>query len=952
MPSLIKGGSRFFVIASIAFALVNLQGVAVAQVAPGVQQSAAQTATVTGTVRSSNGAPLSGAAVFLTGQGAVLRTNTDARGTFTFTSVPFGTYLVLVRSPGLGQASRSNVAISGDTQLAIQLTAAARQVGELRTIADVTTRSAGAHINVTAASIASVNPSQYAFVGNSSWRQLLDRIPGVTVGGNLEGGYTSSTVIPDSAFQPITLSINGAQPYETSATLDGMPLINQSRNNDPGSGVDLEFLPLAEFDAADVVRGPGANAPSIVDSIGGSFVLHPPGAVTANHFELSTSNDPYGGILANVRTQLRWGRLSTVLAYNVNNSPGPLGNQTTIPAYVSGIATINGQQLASGGFSQFVDPPGYGNCFCQPQTTLLAGSTPITSVWVQHSGAVSLSYNLPSIVAQVFYAGSSSRMYQPSLLEQGLFAPGPGYAGSIPAGPRRAYSPVGLALNRQSESLLEEKVTGYFGRSVVRVAALQNSSFSGETLPNPFPDGRYTLYGTAQVCPPGYILDNVTFSGSCGPAPNGPFTTPPSQATFNGTPAALTFSPNFQNGDLRSGNRDLLMSVAQQIGSASSAGISYVTSYYNNPVVTNFDFGGFVGSISQPPSVSETTNELRLNASSNISDKFSLDLSWYFAQGAYHVINPADATMTTFVDSIFSYNAPRLGATWRVDPNAVIRAAAGGGYALPPLFDLTGSNTAPFCQGTICTQTLVNLHLKPEQSFGWDVGTDIRLSHDTALAADLYRTNLYGQFFQSTTNTGTVNGFEFLTTQNQNLAQSRYEGVNFAIQHDPVTGFYWSAAAGLTRGYVVSVPPGFYNGVDVTGAPCTNCANNYILPGQNFNGAFQSTVPYANGTALLGYRWAERKYVDLAPTYYGNNNQYFQPAFLELDAHAGYPVTKNFSLIATLRNVTGIHGDKYQFFQPTFSVPTLPDSGPAPFGALIGLPYGPRSVIITANFAQ
>ena len=33
-------------------------------------------------------------------------------------------------------------------------------------------------------------------------------------------------------------------------------------------------MPL--FETADVVRGPGANAPSIVDSVGGSFVLHAP----------------------------------------------------------------------------------------------------------------------------------------------------------------------------------------------------------------------------------------------------------------------------------------------------------------------------------------------------------------------------------------------------------------------------------------------------------------------------------------------------------------------------------------------------------------------------------------------------------------------------------------------------------------------------------------------------
>ncbi len=115
-------------------------------------------------------------------------------------------------------------------------------------------------------------------------------------------------------------------------------------------------------------------------------------------------------------------------------------------------------------------------------------------------------------------------------------------------------------------------------------------------------------------------------------------------------------------------NRDLLGSYALQIGSASSVGISYVSSYFNNPNAYSFT-GAFTENIGYPPSISQTTNEVRLNASTEISGRLSLDASWYFARGSYHMPNPATfvplSNPSSFIDKDFPYNAPRLGVTWR-----------------------------------------------------------------------------------------------------------------------------------------------------------------------------------------------------------------------------------------------------------------------------------------------
>jgi hypothetical protein len=221
------------------------------------------------------------------------------------------------------------------------------------------------------------------------------------------------------------------------------------------------------------------------------------------------------------------------------------------------------------------------------------------------------------------------------------------------------------------------------------------------------------------------------------------------------------------------------------------------------------------------------------------------------------------------------------------------------------------------------------------------------MHRDTVLSFDLYRTNLNGQFFNSANLTGTYTGLPLYTTEYGNLSQSRLEGINVDIRHETPRGFYWHGALGLTRAYVVSLPAGFYN---KNGLPCdtttgVNCANTYIVPGINFDGEFQSTVPYANGTAQIGYRWAPGKYVDLSPTYYGNNNPFFQPAFIELDAHAGYPLTKNVSLLATFRNITGIHGQNFEYLNPSMGAPTVAGL----LNPLFALPYGPRAITLTLN---
>jgi len=928
---------RFVIALMLAFVPVC----ASAQIAPGVLQPAAELSSVTGTVLNADSTPITGAAVQLTGP-ARTNTTTDSHGAFAFRNVPNGRYLLTVSAAGMEKFEQSDIEVAGDIALTIRY---AQKSAGLKTIAQVATQERSNALNTTAASIESVNPQAYALDGNVSWRRLLEGIPGVAVSGALAGGDETSVVIPDSPFQPIVLSINGALPYETSTTLDGMPLSNYSLATTPGAGVDLSELPMSLFDTADVVRGPGANAPSIVGSIGGSFVLHPPGNVEKNSVQASITNDPYGGYFSTIKATFRTGKLFATLGYSSNTSPGPYGITTNfgIPTYPGASVSINGTPVQN--TATYLPSPIYGNCYCTFGTDLLARGGTVSTQWVAHNGGIALGYNLSkNVTAEIFYAGAQATAEQTQPLFDEVFAPGAGYTGSLAPStyPGSALFVSGANPQLQSASLVEEKITSYLGRGTLQLAALQNYTYDTLNRGIPGPTN-VQLFGTGSYC------DDATCSTTT------PF-------TFNGQSATLTFSPFVYSQTQRSTNDDFLASYETEVGNTGYIGGSWVHSANSATQAINLAlvYNGTPLSIPQiTPVVTQSVDEYRIQGGFRPNDNVGVDASYYFTNANYHVPNPSSAASGSWVDSRFSYSAPRVGLTWQPQRNLVVRAAAGGGFALPPMFFLVGSNGQETCSTTACYIQVTNLNLRPETSFGWNIGSDVRLAPNTIGSLDVYRTNLYGQLYQSQNFIGTdpQTGLPLYAQGYLNLAASRYEGINLSLKRDPSRGVYFAVNFGLTRGYVVTLPPGFYN---ENGGTCNyttgdNCTNTNVIPGPNFNGApglnttvfTQAPIPYANGSALVGYKWSNGAFADITGTYFGNNNAYFQPAFMAFDARASYRFPGRIRLIATFKNFTGIHDQTYQLLQanPAVAAPTI-TGFPLPQYAL---PYGPRALLVTAN---
>ena len=446
-----------------------------------------------------------------------------------------------------------------------------------------------------------------------------------------------------------------------------------------------------------------------------------------------------------------------------------------------------------------------------------------------------------------------------------------------------------------------------------------------------------TLFGGGQICTntsPGCSTGSyvpITFNG-------GQY-----QTGYTGT----TFG---ENNISIANNRDKLISYTMPLGDHMVLGASFVQLYYDQPEYHSENFGGVqllaMNPPIQAPSVSEGTNEARLSLGINPSRTTNLELAGYFVTADYHVPNPNISGQ--YQDEVYKYSAPRLGFVWRPSSPYAMRFSAGGGFALAPLSDLLGSNQAPTCQLGDCFTQLTNLGLRPETSFSFDVGADARIHDNDLLSLDVYRSNLYGQIFQTAQYAppcATCGGLPLYVEQFGNLGTSRFEGLALGFKHEVAHGVFGSFSGGFTRSYVISVPAGIYNFL----GPCNfktlaNCQNLAVVPGINMNGAFGTPVPYAQGFGRVGYRWRPGTAFDVTGTYFGNNNTYFRPAFVEMDGHASYAFNKNLSLNLTLRNMTAMYDSPIQVLNLANSYGAPAVAGP-PF-QLNGEEYGPRALLL------
>jgi outer membrane receptor protein involved in Fe transport len=245
MGSLIERARTFC--ASLSFFTAFLACVAIA---------AAQGATVdvTGTVTADDGTAIAGASVTISGHGRAETVRTDARGHFSLSAVPSGTYALDAAAPGYATLSQRTVTIN-PTNATLDLVLSRATTNSLTVIGHVGT-AAGQTVSTSSAPSVLLSAQDAAAAGVTQvsdmlWNQLATT-PVLPLGG---GGNAT-----------VTFALRGPDPTETLVDIDG----HQVNNGNTGD-FDLSLIDPAAMQDVQLVYGISPSSLVGPNTLGGAI---------------------------------------------------------------------------------------------------------------------------------------------------------------------------------------------------------------------------------------------------------------------------------------------------------------------------------------------------------------------------------------------------------------------------------------------------------------------------------------------------------------------------------------------------------------------------------------------------------------------------------------------------------------------------------------------------------
>jgi len=470
------------------------------------------------------------------------------------------------------------------------------------------------------------------------------------------------------------------------------------------------------------------------------------------------------------------------------------------------------------------------------------------------------------------------------------------------------------------------------------------------------------LYGTVNLCPPGQALVSGHCGSATGPLPTStPFNGQTANVAFNpsggvcGGPTTGWIASGFKNAAgiacgaagnpftgftspqyFRAEEADSLHGSSFEWDHPIGSNGTIVTLAYDqtNSRTTARDYPNAPTVPGVPVGSYEIYRTILARANFNLGARTSVTLSNYLNMYTFHAspnagipaiggtFNVANPNPTFFDTKIF-HDDPRIGITYRANRDTSLRFSMGSAIAPPYLNFLSRANSTPSANNvnnpTFYTNNAANGAIRPETAFEYDLGGDFRFKDGiTILTTDVYLSNLQNQFFTSTQQNGCYNGTTFaaanpdgtcpagapaflplFSSQNRNLAHARYEGVEWALNHDPAVGIGYRFQGALQRAFPYDLPPCFYSTNNVCSTIGTNLA---ILPNVNYAGSGTSgtpgsfnaisnhAIPYAQGYAEVHYRTPNGGYLAFGDQYYGNNNSLNVPAFTVAHLDVRFPI--------------------------------------------------------------
>ena len=898
------------------------------------------------------GSPIAGAAVTISGPHSY-RTTTDASGAFAISNIVPGLYRVTIAKAGYDTASAADFAVAAGQSQRVEVRMHSATFSSLRTIATVRSLGRGT-FNTSTASVNVVTAQTFQDQGQDQVTRVLNQIPGMQIS---FPASSASGAVPGAITVP---NIRGAGSFETATLIDGHPV----SVGDYGDYVTT-FLNSFMLQSVEVIKGPGAMSPEVNYAIGGTVNFRTKDPTLHATPEYTFGFTSHGGTFTNlgISDTILDGRLGFVADVASIDEPSALNNYQAYFDPSGGF--VNGERLSGfNGQSTTTTIPGTAS-HIQTIYPLVACCYTITGNYNNLSELLKFRYRLSSATSvTASYLGGQTTADQngnTGNMTLGTFAPTVAYSGSLQPGalPVHYIHPGGSDKEVNNEPIVQAEVRSTLGRDTILgrfyhagIARLINEGISPK-----IPDIAYgVLSGT--TCP------KSGANGTCAVTP----------VQYDGANVPISYYDYYNQTeedkldglsfewDHPLGNSNVLTFAIDQTNSQSTA----------------YSISSFT-SVGLPTGSSQRFTTALLRGRFDLSPKLSSTLSLYenTYRSTYPVTCPfaygfsncaIDGSNVTFNTTTNTHFDQRLGFEYRPKQDLALRASLGSSIA-PPYLGLLSQITPPgatYNTSTgLATLTHNNGGLRPETAFGFDIGADYRLKdHVTSLSGDVYQTNLFNHYFGQTILSPYTCGSgpipcsvggggaipantPIYYTENTNLSNARFQGVELEIRRTPAVGLGYSLSAGLQRAYVYNLPQDFY--CSQPGPNCTPNQNLNIIANQNFNGgsigygstigSMNTRVPYAQGNLEISYRTKNGAYAAFGDTYYGNNNSLNEPPFGLAYATVRYPLSKILSVQISGDNIFNAYSGLFPVYGG--GVPVQLSNGAQ--GATVGNVLGPAT---------
>ena len=919
-------------------------------------------ATVSGSVKDTQGGPVAGAAIVLAGT-SLYKATSDVLGAFKLTDIVPGVYRLTISKAGFNGVTQDTFVVTPGTSQQLAVVLQVPTLTTLHEIGSVTAVGRGT-FNTSTASVANISAQTFVTQAQPQVMNILDQTPGIVASyPAVNGASPGAITFPN---------IRGALSFETASLIDGHP-ISVGRFGD----YVTTFLSSYVLGGVELVKGPGADAPVTNYAIGGTVnfrtkdpTFKPLGSILAgfDNFGGSTFNGSYTGTA---------GKLGWAFDFASYDTPGPVTNYPAL--WVPNGGTIAGSGVSVDGQDYAMPaPPGvYAPSVVNNNTSLVACCQVLNTKYSNTSELAKLQFHFSPVTVGTFsYLGGQTVSDQGSnLASQTMYtfdpsttqgappnSPPAPYTGSLQPGNQLLTNLfAGQDVEYNNEPIFQAEVRTTLGNDNILVrgytAAIKRLTFQGGDDPTVPLTMNEQLYGTA-------------YDGNGNPV-----------QTFNGQMVPIQFFGyyhQFEQDKLTGYSAEYDHNIGRnQISLAydHTHGSTYAGVY----AADSFDPKGFSLTYNVPDGSSQDFGTFLLRGIFNMGDKYRLTLSNYLNtyQNTF-AVNCVGGCPRFFgskpLSFIFkttnsSHYDGRVGLEYRPSSNVAMRFAFGSAIA-PPYIGLltrlqrglpTYNKTAGYGLEFANSPTI-----QPETAFGYDLGGDIRSrdGHST-LAFDLYTTTLYNQFISQTSLIGTCTptanarncipgtpgspgSKPLFATGNTNLTNSRYRGLELSYRHDPAFGFGYTAQGALQNAYPYNLSPCFYYaGPCGVGSPSTNLA---VLPNQNFyagvgggaNGVSNQSIPYSQAYLEGRYRFKTALELRVGGTLFGRNNSLNQPAFWTANGAISVPFQDGATLEIAGDNLFNAHAGQYPL--ENTGVPTPLANGMT--GLTLGNVIGPRRITV------